>query len=512
MKIITGVKSPGRIILMIAAIVVMFAWLKLDDIMVRPPGSIHIWRQTDCLSITGNLYDSRATFFEPEIHNLLSDNYSTGKTAGEFPLLYQFVAMVWKVTGKSEFVYRLIVFLIACLGLISVFRLTLNLTGNTLLSLFAGLLPFASPVFVNYSISFLPNIPAISLTFAGWALFYRYTRDKQTHWLWFTVLLFTLSTLLKVSAGISFVALTGWLVIELVFKRYRNSVFNQAAGSVLPFATGWILILGWYLYAAWFNSIHGGRYTFNSVWPIWELSPAEIRDRLEAARILWKDQLFAHWLLWLSIILWPVLLLFSRKMAPFLRYILIVIPIGTIIYLLFWFQALRDHDYYYIEVIVPVIMNWIMLFYLITRHAKRSVLIISLLTAVILLTASINSRKAMKDRYSGWMNEWYSNNLEAVYKTGTMIDSLDIPDDAIIISIPDPSINSTLYMLNRRGFTDFGSDFSQPGMIDDRISRGADYLVLNDSSLVNAPLISPYTGLKIFGYRNVGIYDLRSYR
>lgn len=487
-------------------------YYNLDSLLFKPPQGLHIWRQTDCLSITTNYYNGSTDFFEPEIHNLLSDSNTSGKTAGEFPLLYWFVAMLWKITGKSEALYRIIGLLISLAGLYSVFRTLHQYTGNLIMALFGGLLPFTSPVFVNYTISFLPNTVAVSVAFAGWAFFYRYILGKRNLHLLISVLLFTLSMLLKASAGISLVAISGWLIAEMVFHRKITPITERRYRTILYFTTGAVIIFGWYLYASRYNSIHGGKYTFNSLWPIWELSSGEIRERMEIARTLWKNQLFDHRVLWISLGLWPFLMIFIRRLEPFLRYLLVALPAGTILYMLLWFQGLRDHDYYYIDMVPVILLFWVSAFRLSLTFSRRFSHAVSFVSIIIIVMGAINCRKAIEDRYSGWMNNWYVDNLEAVYETGLMLDTMNIvPNDAIIISIPDPSINSSLYMLNRKGFTDFGSDFSKPGQIDNRIAKGAGFLVINDSSLLKDSLVIPYTVNPVFSHRNVTIYDLSGY-
>lgn len=498
--------------LFIIHFLVLFFYYDLDKFISEPPQGLHIWRQTDCLSITRNYFDHDARFAEPEIHNLISDNNTTGKTAGEFPLLYWSVAKLWKVTGMHESLYRIIGLLFSLSGLFAVYRICLRLTGRAILSVIAGLLLFTSPVFVNYSVSFLPNTVALSLALAGWALFYRFTIKSKIRLLWISVMLFALAMLLKVSAGISFVALTGWFIIEPLLSKGERPVTRARLNRFLPLIIGWAAVAAWYIYAEKYNTIHGGRYTFNNIWPIWQIPGAERREILSAARILWKDEIFLRWIAWLSVAIWPILLLSFRKLPVFARYLLIVIPLGTIIYMLLWFQALRDHDYYLIDLLLPLLLNWIMLFYLVARTGTWQSMAASTVAVMILLASAKNCNNSLQERSQGWMNSWYINNLETVYEVGKDLESRGIPPDAIIISIPDPSINSTLYMLNRRGFTDFGSDFSQPGMIGDRIDKGAGFLIINDTTLLTNERIKPYLDYKIFSKKNVSAFDLRPYR
>jgi len=52
------------------------------------PQAIHSWRQTDCASQALNYANKDINFFKPQLHCLLSDNYTTGYCTEEFPILY----------------------------------------------------------------------------------------------------------------------------------------------------------------------------------------------------------------------------------------------------------------------------------------------------------------------------------------------------------------------------------------------------------------------------------------
>ena len=85
--------------LFLGGIIALFFIYGFHEILFLRPQSIHQWRQTDCLQIAHNYLTDSWNFFSPSIHNLFSDNETTGKTIGEFPLLYYIVAMLWKIFG-----------------------------------------------------------------------------------------------------------------------------------------------------------------------------------------------------------------------------------------------------------------------------------------------------------------------------------------------------------------------------------------------------------------------------
>src|ERR1700741_1998807 len=78
------------------------------EILRFRPKSLHQFRQTDCLALADNYYNGNWNLFEPAINLLCSDNNTTGKSAGEFPLVYYIVAILWKLFGKHEYIFRLV--------------------------------------------------------------------------------------------------------------------------------------------------------------------------------------------------------------------------------------------------------------------------------------------------------------------------------------------------------------------------------------------------------------------
>jgi hypothetical protein len=322
----------------------------------------------------------------------------------------------------------------------------------------------------------------------------------------------TTGMLLKISAGISLLAIILYILTERLFARDDQRIFKQPWKEVIPFAAGVLAVAVWYLWAGSYNSVHGGSYTFNSVWPVWELSAGEMKERLSAARTIWKNQIMAEWLLLISIIIWVTAVILIKKLPLMFRFMLLVIPAGTIAYLLLWFQGLRDHDYYYAELYIPLLLPWIGIFTIVKNSKPVTKTIINTLLAAILLLSAINCRRMINERSDGWMNSWYRENLEALYIAGSELNSLEIPADAIVISIPDPSINSSLYFIGRRGFTDYGNNFTDPDDFVRAISKGAEYLVINDISIISHGQVSLYTAYPYAHYKNVRVFDLRPYR
>lgn len=483
----------------------------LHETMFLRPQSTHIWRQTDCLSITQNYYQLNNSFWEPEIHNQLSDYDLTGKTAGEFPLLYYSVAQLWKFTGKSEFAYRLVVLLISVTGLAFIFIFSQQVLKNNVQALFVSLGVFTSTAYVYYSTNFLPNIPALSLIFIGWYFIWRFNEKEKNKYLWLSMLFFGLGILFKISAGISFIALMGWVVIEYFVKKEHRILFKKPLQQIIPFLVVIVVVFVWYIYADYYNRIHDGKYTFNNVWPIWKISQAKIWEIIHRARILTIPAFFHNSVLYVTGAMWIFLLATFKKRSLFFNYLLIIIPFGSVLYALFWFQALDYHDYYYIDFYVNFILIWILFFKTMGAYNWFKHWIVSLIILGCLSYNVVECEKNLNSRYKGWKNEHYLNHLKAIGELDPVFEEFKIVPYDKVISIPDNSINVSLYLMNRRGFTNYNSRFDKLGTYQKRIQDGAKYLVVNDTLILNDTLVQPFLEYPIVTYKNVKIFDLQPY-
>lgn len=497
-----------RFLFFVIALFAVFFGLQQDKYLPLRPQSIHIWRQTDCLSITQNYYQNGNSFCDPEIYNQISDEGLSGKSAGEFPVLYYTVAQLWKVFGKHEWIYRAFVFLIFAIGCWALYEITFQLTKNYWMSVFISLLLLTSPTIATYSISFLPNIPALAFALVAWLFVYYFYRNKKELYLWFSMLFFSLAILLKVTAGISFVALGGWWFIESVWGKKEGKLFPKGFKHFWPFLGAVIPVVAWYWYAAYFNDIHHGKYTFNSLWPIWEASREKILNTFDAVDKIWLKEYFHPSLLIITGILWIFMLAQPKKLKPFFYYLLVIFPIGMVMYLLFWFQALDSHDYYLINILFLIVSVWAIFIFTFQDKKWLRNKIVSILLMTYFVFLVVHCQQRLNDRFHGWMNDWYTTKLKAVGELEPVLDRLGVEPDAKVISIPDYTINATLYYMNREGYTDFGSDFSKKETFEKRIEQGAKYLIVNDSTILSKPVIALFTQHEIGKYKNVSIYKL----
>jgi energy-coupling factor transporter transmembrane protein EcfT len=185
------------------------------------------------------------------------------------------------------------------------------------------------------------------------------------------------------------------------------------------------------------------------------------------------------------------------------------LPLGALGILMLWFQVLNAHDYYLITLLVVFAFVWLSVFisakdYRWMKHPLMYVLLLAIFSYNV-----FTCQKQLSNRYHGWMNDWFVNNLQALGELEPKLQELHIGKNDWVISIPDPSVTASLYFMNRLGYTDFGSDFTKEEEFKKRISQGAKYLIVNDSTILKNAVIQPFIVKPVGRYKNVYLFDLR---
>ena len=78
------------------------------------PQSVHVWRQTDCVSYALNYYQNNQPFFEPQTHTQTGKN---GHTVSEFPIIYYMAGKLYHIFGPKEAIIRAINFAVFFIGM-----------------------------------------------------------------------------------------------------------------------------------------------------------------------------------------------------------------------------------------------------------------------------------------------------------------------------------------------------------------------------------------------------------
>lgn len=497
------------------------------------PQSMHLWRQTDCLSLALNYYEHGMNFFKPEIHNQLADGGESGYSAGEFPILYYSVAIIWKIFGYSETTYRLVVTVIALCGFFALYKTFEGLLKDAFWGITISLLIFTSPILVYYSANFLTNVPALSFSLIGWYLFYLFYEHKKNTLLYFSVFFFMIATLLKVPEAINFVLILFIYFIDVFTKQFKNKnvvIFYKPLKQIIPFVLFFIGVLSWYVYAKYFNDLHNGKYTFNDIWPIWRMKKEQIDNVYDFVTKIMMYQLYHNSVFYLCIASLTIIVLSFKKINKLYAALMLLFMSGSMLYLILWFNALDAHDYYLVNLLIAPAFILLVILQFTKEHypqffiSKKIKILFSLflILNVAYCAANLKMRYWIGDNktqffatdyekgYWWYTNDNYINYKKALGEIEPYNRSLGILSTDNIVCIPDPSINISLYLMKQPGFTDYGNlDLHGADRITHAIKHGAKYLFIIDKELLKQEYLIPFTTKKIGEFKNILIYDLK---
>ena len=496
-------------ILFISVFFGLFYLYDLNNSLFFPPQSVHIWRQTNCLSLTLNYQQDDLPFLEPEMHNQFPGGGFSGKAAGEFPIIYYLVAQLWDLFGAHEWIFKLVQVLILFVGLFALFHGLNMLLKNQFWAGFTSLLIFTSPMVVFYGPNYLPDVPSLSFVFIAWFFLIRFLEQRKTINLWFSALLFSLAMLLKITSALSFIAFGGWIIVEILFIKKEKRVFCFSRKHIIPFLLALVPVFAWYFYVEYYNGIHHGHISYHGIWPVWNMTKEQFSRIIDVLDKIYFKELFFPYTQYITLAVWLLLIIRMKILKPIYRYFIIVFPLGMLFQLILWFQVLEGHDYYMINLLVVFVLVWGVFFTQFKRLNPRLRNIAYILAIAFFTWNAITCHERIQKRYEGWMNEMY-HRMKALREIEPSFREWGIQPEDRVISLPDNTINASLYYMNRKGYTEFGSDFSKKETFYQRIEQGAKYLVVNDSTIIQNEPLKSFTLNETGRFNNIIVYDLQN--
>jgi len=494
--------------------------------MHRGPYSIHQWRQADCLSVTENYRSDHLPFLEPQVHR--QNQEKAGKTISEFPIVYYGMAKLWSWFGKHYWMYRFLGFLIFSVGLFYLKKTADRVLNDGYWSSFVALFLFTSPILVYYSNNFLMNTYALGLALIGVYHFHRYHSENRYRNLIFACILFLFAGLLKITALLVFLAIGGVYVFQLLSKKRP---WKTIVKESLPYAAVLFLILLWQMYVHSYNSANMANIFLQGTLPIWDL-PAE---KLALIRHnLWNEilpQVFNIPTILATGALFVFLLVQFKKTTLSYLKVSIFVVLGMMAYFMLFFAVFDVHDYYLINltIIVPIVLL-IFLDFLKNNHAALfQSKILKSVAAIVLVSgvyyAAVHTR-IKYDAGDGWVKSssllskekkgyweyyhwWYGLTFTDLETIDPYLTSIGCDPSKKVVSIPDQSINISLYLMNRKGYTDYGENaFVEGERIEKAKEWGAEYLIVNDKRMLELDYMQPFITNKVGETEHVAIFRL----
>ncbi len=484
-----------------------------QEILTYRPVSIHQWRNCVSASMALNYYHE-GEFLHPRTHNMQVDDNSSDITVTEFPILYYFIGMLYRVFGFHEFIYRLVNVLIGFTGLFFLFRLGLKKFNNTFYALVPPLLVFSSPIYAFYINNFIPDATSLSLVLIGFYFFYTYSDSGRTREIIFSLVFFALAGLIKTPAFLLFFAILGIFGLEWFFRvsfKKDRLIFKERIRMLLLSLLVMLITIAWYAYAKIYSDTHGGVVSPVEIRPIWRLSSDTISAAWTAVSERFRNGNYHS--PGLIILMFGLIihnLVFWKKYDRLLSWLVMLSFFGGICFSLLFFRSLRQHDYYQMNnLIILVLVSFNFFLYFRERFPRlyRSWISKSIV-AILVLFLVFKCHTFLKDKYyGGWYMEYSTENYNYRYGEITpYLRSLGIERYDKVYVTYDPSINISLYLMDQKGFTDFfrkDRTFSQK--VEFFSEKGLKYVLIGDYDTIDTP--PEDIGLEKIGeYNGVGIY------
>lgn len=447
-------------------------------------------------------------FFEPKIHY---QGPVEGKAVSEFPILNYTVAFLWKIFGEHELIYRLLEYLLFLTAIFVLFNRMLKLSRSFLISFFTASFFLTSPLLAYYSVSFIADVPALSLGIIGFCLFMKFYETKLLRYFYLALILSVLAVLIKASALIGLVVLLFFSAIDLLnlnnwFK--TEKLFAKKIFPVMAILVSISLVVLWYRFALIYNDNNTNNIFLLTVLPIWEMDKHQLFYNLK----MLFNNLFPLFLNKAMLFLFLCLVLFVisklKELTTFLKYSFIFSGLFFVFYLLFFFQVFSVHDYYLNNLMIFPVITFFCFSDLVTKtnFIQTNFKFLTIFTAITVLFNSFHAaavyrlRTVEKDSLIEWfpfISEdeinlanylfWdYSNDIKRIENITPDLRNHGIKREDFVLSIPDQSFDISLYFMDQKGFTISRDHLLNDTTVADRfLTKNVKYLVLSDTTLKN---------------------------
>jgi hypothetical protein len=513
-------KGENRYFVVLFLLVTGMSWYyDYPALLLLRPQSVHNWRQCDGASLALNYYQEGMDFFKPQTHGLYSDDQTTGYTSpSEVPILYYMAAGLYKIFGYHEYLFRLLDLLLFYLGLFYLFKLTLKVLGEAFFSYAVVVLLFSSPIIVYYANNFMPNTGALSFSIIGWYYFYCYSQGKKTGTFALSMLFFGLAGAMKITE------LSAPIIIILMMLADRFGIvdFQLNAKKGFLFKTGmlvtiFVMVASWVFYAKAYNNLHASSQFSTFIFPIWHLDHAKIAFIVHKMHVIWFREYFYPPTFYFILALIPFTIIFYKRSNRILLIASAAQLTGLLLYSLLWFEALGDHDYFFISFYILPVFLCINFFFILRNFGLRLGfrMVVQAVVILILILSVSHAKSRTGSRYTSWMNDY--REMQDVYTAKPYLTRIGIHDRDTAIFYPSMNIRP-LYLMNLKGWTFRQYEAVKPGQnendsisMHEYIARGARYFITNDMhSLADRKSLLPYTKELLGKHGNVYIFSLIS--
>lgn len=428
-----------------------FSFYLQKDIIREFPHHIHSWAHTDHYALSKGFIKNGFDFFHPETLTSNKQFPSTEHpaqlsniTSSDLPIVQYSAAIIMKVIGNEEpVVYRVLMLLIASLGLLYLFKIAYYFSGNTGASLLMPIALLFSPVYLDYQAGFLPSMAAMSFLFMGVYHFIFYNENQSKKELVWTIIGLSLAAAIRTPFAILLIAMIGYQFLLLFSKK-------STIKSILILSTGLIIPLAYFLYNQHLRAEYGSIFLGS---PLYPRNFIELKSNFSEACHNWHYHYFGalQWsMLVFSLISLFVLRLLRQdllKSEVKLLDLSLIYGFGIFLYMILMSRQLVHHDYYALDTFIPYLV--LIAIVQISTFIKRAR--IPYFFAFVLLGSLVVSLKSnlsiLDQRRSPEYSQPYTQMYEAYCQMSSLLIRNSIHSDEEI-QIWDPFAPNMPYLLS----------------------------------------------------------------
>jgi hypothetical protein len=437
------------------------------------PSYLHAWTQSDRLAIAQNFQKNGFDFLHPATYNLLTKD---GITQVDFPIhdyLVSIISKVFSIDIVSTFRFYNLLF--SWLGLIFFFKLCLSIGLSGIRSVFATSFLFTIPFFVFYQNGFLPSVPSFSNFLIGLYFFNTYFQSKRPIKLWLSALFLSLSALSRSPFLIYLIT----AILSIYWKQIRKHSLQLFEG--LPFVLGFFIFIAYQVYNNYLAAEYGSMF-------LQKLLYIDSFDNLyyiiESALDRWSNQILSpfHAVLLIGLILGGIIQLGKRKKLPKtikpLTLFLIISFFGVFLFFIAMGNQFIDHDYYYIDSLLPLLSILILINLKLLCIPKFYYTAIATISAIFFFYLFSFAKDSQISRYTPPWNDRVEYAYSIYNKSNNDLKDWGLKTTDTVIVLEANSTNIPFTVWNTKGYTSLNSTADS---VKSLLNLKSNYVTLIDS-------------------------------
>ncbi len=239
---------------------------------------------------------------------------------------------------------------------------------------------------------------------------------------------------------------------------------------------------------------------------------ADINMKFHEVATHWIFHNFPGYFQLMVVFFWIIMLVSPKKNNRIFYYLNLVLAIGVVSYLLLFYQVIAGHDYYWINLFILLLITVVSFVYFLKNNYQFVFKWGKIVFFVLLIFNVLYCKGKLDERYHGAYMDYYNQYMKDLSSMKEYDRKLGITRDDLVISIPDGTINASLYLMDQKGWSTYGTNFENEDFYRKYIARGAKYLVVTDTTLLRKEYLKPFIQSKIGEFKSVKIFDLRNLR